>query len=101
MEKTYNFKFVEFLSTNNTIIINNEEDFKKFKKFLKKINMLGILRGNEDYYYWLGLTKINNCNYGYIIFEYQNSKGLTFGYSTDSSINWYGVEPINVNELEI
>lgn len=101
MEKTYNFKFVEFLSTNNTIIINNEEDFKKFKKFLKKLNMLGILKGNEDYYYWLSLTKINNCSYGYIIFEYNNNKGLTFGYSIDSSINWYGVEPINVNELEI
>ena len=101
MEKTYNFKFVEFLSTNNTIIINNEEDFKKFKKFLKKLNMLGILKGKEDYYYWLSLTKINNCSYGYIIFEYNNNKGLTFGYSIDKSIEWYGLPPIIVDELEI
>ena len=101
MEKTYNFKFVEFLSTNNTIIINNEEDFKKFKKFLKKLNMLEILKGKEDYYYWLSLTKINNCSYGYIIFEYNNNKGLTFGYSIDSSIEWYGLPPIKVEELEI
>ena len=101
MEKTYNFKFVEFLSTNNTIIINNEEDFKKFKKFLKKINMLGILKGEEDFYYWLRLTRINNCYFGYIIFEYNNYKGLTFGYSIDKSIEWYGLPPIKVEELEV
>lgn len=101
MEKFYDFKFVDFLATNNTIIINNETEFNKFKRFLKKINMLGILKGKEDYNEWVSLAKINLCYTGYIIFEYQNSKGLTFGYSIESSTNWYGVEPINVKDLEI
>lgn len=96
-----NFKWIEFLSKNNTLLINNEKEFNQFKKFLQHLDMLSILGKNTEYYNWQYLAGINCKPTNYIIFEYDNYKGLTFGYTVQKSKDWYDKEPLTIKDLEI
>lgn len=97
----YNYKWIEFLSTNNTLMITNENEFNHFKMFLQRIEMLDILKNNTHYSDWQYASKINEKNPNYIIFEYDNNRGLTFGYTKEASKKWYGKEPLTVKDIEL
>ncbi len=46
------FKWVDFLSRNNTLLINNEKEFNQFKKFLQHLGMIDILNKETEFYNW-------------------------------------------------
>lgn len=96
-----NFKWIDFLSTKNTLLIKNETEFNQFKKFLLHLGMIGILRKDTEYYNWQHLAGINRKPTSYIIFEYDNYKGLTFGYTIEESKKWYEKEPLTIKDLEL
>ena len=95
------YKWLSFLSTNNTLLINNEIEFEQFKTFLLKLDMIDILRGYMQYSDWQYIAKNNGYPINYIIFEYNNFKGLTFGYTIEKSKEWYEKEPLTVKDLEL
>ena len=95
------YKWIDFLSTNNTLMISNKSEFIKFKSFLKKVDMLDILRDNTNFSDWQRLSINNGFPRNYIIFEYNNYKGLTFGYTIESSIEWYEKKPFTMNDIEL
>lgn len=96
-----NFKWIDFLSKNNTLLINNETEFNQFKKFLQHLGLIGILKKDTEYYNWQHLAGINGKPTNYIIFEYDNYKGLTFGYTIKESKNWYEKAPLTIKDLEL
>ena len=95
------YKWIDFLSHNNTLLITNEKEFNSFKRFLNKLGIVDILGNNTDYIEWKSLARINNTNPNSILFEYDNYKGLTFGSTIEESKNYYGVNPLIVDDLEI
>lgn len=94
-------KWLDFISGNNTLLIENEKDFNKFKDFLEYLNLGKELKNYNTYKEWEHLAKINNHDYGYIIFEYQPYKGLTFGYNKESSKDWYGADPLTIKDIDL
>lgn len=90
--KTYDYKLVEFLSTNNTIAIENLSEFVQFIELTKNLGLYGAFYNIHKEYKngWL------KCPF-YI--EYNNGKGATFYKNKQESINWYGCDPINIKEL--
>lgn len=96
-----NNKWLEFITGNNTLLIDNENDFNKFKEFLEYLNLSDVLNKYNTYSEWEHLAKINNYDYGYIIFEFQPYKGLTFGYTKESSKNWYGDDPLTIKNIDL
>ena len=99
--KSYGYKFIDFLSNRNVIKITNEEEFVRFYNFLEKLNLLDILKNNTKFQNWQKLALINNRNIHCFLFEYDNTRGLTWGDDIQKSINWYGIEPLTVEDLEI
>lgn len=96
-----NFKWIDFLSKSNTLLISNEKEFNQFKKFLQHLGMLSILKKDTEFYNWQHLAGINGKPTSYIIFEYDNYKGLTFGYTIDESKRWHEKEPLTIKDLEL
>ena len=68
--------------------------------YFKDEESLKILNDYRTFSDWQHLSEINNKNPNYIVFEFQITKGLTFGYTKESSKDWFGVEPLNVKDLE-
>lgn len=99
--KTYDYKWIDFLSGNNTIKVTNENEFNKFKDFLKYLGITDILNGTNTFSEFQSLAHINNLDENIFLFEYVNHKGLTWSDDIKKSIEWYDKEPINVSELEI
>lgn len=93
-------KWLDFIVGINSIIVSNEEEFNKFRKFLDDLGIGKLLKDYRTFSAWKHLAIINNKNPNYLIFEFQITKGLTFGYTKESSKNWFGVEPLNVKDLE-
>lgn len=93
-------KWLDFIAGINSIIVSNEEEFNKFRKFLDDLGIGKLLKDYRTFLAWKHLAIINNKNPNYLIFEFQITKGLTFGYTKESSKNWFGVEPLNVKDLE-
>lgn len=93
-------KWLDFIAGINSIIVSNEEEFNKFRKFLDDLGIGKLLKDYRTFSAWKHLAIINNKNPNYLIFEFQITKGLTFGYTKESSKNWFGVEPLNVKDLE-
>ena len=93
-------KWLDFIAGINSIIVSNEEEFNKFRKFLDDLGIGKLLKDYRTFSAWKHLAIINNKNPNYLIFEFQITKGLTFGYAKESSKNWFGVEPLNVKDLE-
>lgn len=93
-------KWLDFIAGINTIMVSNEEEFNKFRKFLDDLGIGKILNDYRTFSDWQHLSEINNKNPNYIVFEFQITKGLTFGYTKESSKDWFGVAPLNVKDLE-
>lgn len=92
-------KYLEFLSGNNTVIVRNEEEFYGLKNLMKKIGKEKEFNIFGDYEKCKHLFEINGRHEDYMIFEHQMYKGFTFGYTIQSSEDWYGVKPIEASEL--
>lgn len=93
-------KWLDFIAGINSIMVSNEEEFNKFRKFLDDLGIGKLLKDYRTFSDWQHLARINNKNPNYLVFEFQITKGLTFGYTKESSKNWFGVEPLNVKDLE-
>ncbi len=93
-------KWLDFLSGLNTIVINNEKEFNKFRDFLMDIGLDSLLKNDTNFADWQQISKLNNHNPNCIIFEFQPAKGLTIGYTIESSKDWYGEEPMTVDVLD-
>lgn len=93
-------KYLRFLSGNNSVIVRNEREFYALKHIM---SVLG--KGKEfdtfgDYSKCKHLFEINERNEDYMIFEHQMFKGFSFGYTIQSSEDWYGEKPIELKDLE-
>lgn len=97
--KTYNYKWIDFLSNNNAIKVTNENEFNKFESFLAQCGLYDILKEYTTFSLFQHLAKINGKNTNLFLFEYDNSKGLTWSDDLNKSIEWYGKEPIEINDL--
>lgn len=92
--------YLVFLSGDNTIIVRNEREFYALK------HIMGVLgKGKEfdifgDYSKCKHLFEINGRHEDYMIFEHQMYKGFSFGYTIQSSEDWYGAKPIEMEKLE-
>lgn len=111
-----NKNLLKFLSTENVVEIKDEMEFAQFSGILDKYNLLWILspknidsasinslRGQRviNYYYWLHLVEINSKTGDKdLVFEYDVEKGITFYTNRQNAIDWYGIEPLTVDDLE-
>ena len=98
--KTYDYKWIDFLSNKNVIKVTNEEEFGKFKSFLAQCGLLDILNEYTTFNLFQHLAEINNKKTNLFLFEYDNSKGLTWSDDIEKSIEWYGKEPIEIEDLK-
>lgn len=93
-------KWLDFFGGVNTIIVRNKSEFNKFYNFMSDLGLQGLFHNDKTFEAWQHLAKINGCVSNYIIFEYQPSKGMTFGYSIEASKDWYDKEPLTVDILD-
>lgn len=93
-------RWVDFITGSNTITITNENEFNKFKEFLNCLGLDILLNNYNNFSDWQQLSKINKNDPNCIIFEYQPNKGLTFGYTKESSKKWYGIESYTTEVLD-
>lgn len=98
--KTYDYKWIDFLSNKNVIKVTNEEEFGKFKSFLAQCGLLDVLNEYTTFHLFQHLAEINNKKTNLFLFEYDNSKGLTWSDDIEKSIEWYGKEPIEIEDLK-
>lgn len=98
--KTYDYKWIDFLSNKNVIKVTNEEEFGKFKSFLAQCGLLDVLNEYTTFHLFQHLAEINNKKTNLFLFEYYNSKGLTWSDDIEKSIEWYGKEPIEIEDLK-
>ena len=63
--------------------------------------MIDILNKETEFYNWQVLAKINGYPTNYIIFEYDNYKGLSFGYTIEEAKDWYEKNPLTIKDLEL
>lgn len=99
MNKCYGFKWLDFVSGNNVVEVRNEQDFEIFKLFLDKHSLLGILKDYLEFIDWQKIAAINNKPTDIFLFEYSNFKGITWSSDRDTVIDWYGAEPLSVDDL--
>lgn len=90
---TYNSPIVEFLATQNTIKVKNRGEFDQLREIVAEV---GVDLGK--YCTWDQIQRNSNFN-GYACIEYDNRKGTTYYTNEEDSIEWYGVDPINMGEL--
>lgn len=93
-------KWLDFLTGVNTMMITNEQEFNKFRAFLDNLGLSKFLKNYREFSDWQHLSVINNHDPKCIIFEYQVGKGMTFGYTREDSIKWYGQEPLTVDVVD-
>jgi len=98
--KTYNYSWIEFLSGRNVIKVTNKDEFQVFKKFLKECGLIEILNKESEFSDWQSLAVINNKQSDIFLFEYNNHKGLTWWDNIKEAIEWYGIEPIEISDLQ-
>ena len=98
--KTYNYSWIEFLSGRNVIKVTNKDEFEVFKKFLKECGLIEILNKESEFSDWQSLAVINNKQSDIFLFEYNNHKGLTWWDNIKEAIDWYGIEPIEISDLQ-
>ena len=98
--KTYNYSWIEFLSGRNVIKVTNKDEFEVFKKFLKECGLIEILNKESEFSDWQSLAVINNKQSDIFLFEYNNHKGLTWWDNIKEAIEWYGIEPIEISDLQ-
>ena len=97
---SYDNPFVEFLSNHNTIVIHNQEELNEFILLLASVGLEIKNKKEHNYNYFVELMRINNQEYkGYVVFEYDNYKGLTFWNDIDESESWYGKKPYALKDL--
>lgn len=100
-----NRNFLKFLSNRNGIIVRNRNDYNRLIDLLKSYKLEWILGNsrnrNLSFDYWFHLAEFNKVNVGNgFIFEFDVYKGIAFGDSIERSIDWFGVPPIYLDELE-
>lgn len=95
-----NIKWLDFFSGINTIMVTNEKEFNKFRDFLDDLGLSCLLRNEREFSDWQRLSKINGHDPNCIIFEYQPRKGMSFGYTKESSKEWYGEDPFTIDVLD-
>lgn len=93
-------EWLDFIQGLNTVICKTEEEFNLFRECLNKLELIDLLHGNLFWDNWVKLAKINNHDYGYIIFELTPEKGFTYGWKKDESIHWYGRKPLTVKQFK-
>lgn len=98
--KTYDYKWIDFLANRNSIKVTNENEFRTFKSFLAQCGLSDILNEYTTFQLFQHLAKLNGKNKNLFLFEYDNSKGLTWSDNLEKSIEWYGKEPIEVDDLQ-
>lgn len=97
MEKIPNSKnILTFINTGNSVIINNQEELDILVSLLK---IYGITLEQDKYNDWIFLARLNNHPTDYIIFEYENYKGFTFGNTKEESVKWFEMEPFEITDL--
>ncbi len=97
--KTYNYKWIEFLSHNNVLKITNESEFEQFKKFLTMCGLKDILQDCTTFESWQQLARINNKSENIFLFEYDNFKGLTWDDNIQNAIDWYDKNPLEISDF--
>lgn len=100
MNKNYGSLLIDFLSGNNTLLIYDEEEFNDLYSLLSKVELEGILSG-RSYEEWQMIARVNNCSVKPLVFEYQNSDGLTLYKNIEESREWFGMNPIFMNEISL
>ena len=98
--KTYNYKWIDFLSGTNVLKVTNETQFNQFKDFLNECGLLEILGKDTFYEDWQRLAKINGKDENMFLFEYNNYKGITWWDNEKEAIDWYDKEPLEVSDLD-
>lgn len=93
----YNYKIIDFLATRNVVEVKTEKEFDKFYEVLKKMGLEDIFP-YDSFDEWKVLAKINNRSEEFY-FEYDNSRGLTWYDNAKQPTDWYGINPIKVDEL--
>ena len=93
--QTYDIKLIDFLSNSNTLLIENEEQYKQFQQIVEKIN-LSTIRLDET---------AKRKNY-ILLIEYRNDAGFTFWNDKDSieeavkkSTEWYYQKPFKIKDI--
>ena len=76
--KSYDFTWIRFLSNQVPVKVCNEADFAQFKRFLLSKGLIGILKDDLEFKDWVLLAMVNHTNPKLFLFEYSNSKGLTW-----------------------
>lgn len=97
--KRNEYAFITFLATQNVVKVTSEEEFRKFKEFLNKHGLLGILEKYQKFRDWQELARINNKNTKEFYFEYDNQRGLTWYDNEQEPLDWYGLQPISPTQL--
>lgn len=92
-------KWLDFFCGLNTLMVTNEKEFNQFRDFLDDIALGKLLNKYRSFSDWQQLSVINGKDPNCIIFEYQPTKGMTFGYTIASSKEWYEKEPMTVKDL--
>lgn len=88
--KSYDFNWIRFLSNQVPVKVCNEADFAQFKRFLLSKGLIGILKDDLEFKDWVLLTMVNHKNPKLFLFEYSNSKGLTWSDNEEEAFTWYG-----------
>lgn len=96
---SYNYRIIDFLSTRNVVELKTEEEFQGFYEILKRLGMEDILGSYKKFEDWQILATINGKDYHQFYFEYDNSRGLTWYDNEKDPLEWYGVQPLKVNDL--
>jgi len=94
--KTYNYKWIDFLSGTNVLKVTNEIEFNQFKTFLKECGLIEILGKNTSFSDWQSLAQINGKNENMFLFEYNNYKGLSWYDNVEKPTSWYGEAPMTL-----
>lgn len=97
--KTYNYKWIDFLSGTNVLKVTNEIQFNQFRDFLNECGLLEILGKDTSYEDWQRLAQINGKDENMFLFEYNNYKGITWWDNEKEAVDWYDKEPLEVSDL--
>ncbi len=101
--------FIEFISGQNTVLVQSSEDFNAFIQMLcyhKAERILGTRPRNIDgsnklpieYEFWTKLSVINGHNPDILVFEYQPGRGISIYYDIKTPTDWYGKCPMKIRE---
>ncbi len=79
--------WIDFLSGKNWILIKNEDEFNEFRKWLKYLKISSFLDNDANTWnHLLYLSRENKSPSDYLIFSYDYSRNLYYGYSKDVAI---------------